>query len=84
MADGDVALQRAQLFLIKDLGDQAHLFVQIGSQAVRHSDPRALLSSVLKSIQPKEGDAGYGLTSGIDAKDAASLSRPINEPCAGH
>ena len=47
MAHGEVALQRAQLLLVEDLGDQPEVAHRHDVAAFGSGDPRGLLATVL-------------------------------------
>jgi hypothetical protein len=68
VADCDLALEAAQVLLVEDLGDEAHV-AQDGEPArVRDGDARRLLSAVLEREQPEEGDARHVALRGADAE----------------
>ena len=77
MADGDVAPEALEVFLLERLTDQAHGRVNTDRLAVAGGDPGALLASVLERVEPEEGDSGDVLSAGINPNDAASVARDI-------
>ncbi len=69
MADRDLALEAAQVLLVEDLGDEAHV-AQDGEPArVRDGDARRLLPAVLEREQPEEGHARDVALGSADAED---------------
>ena len=73
MPDREVAGEAFQVVFVEGLVHQPHAGMQVKTGAVAGRDARALLASVLESIDPEEGDAGYVFAGGVDAKDAATL-----------
>ena len=70
VADGDVALQRAQHLLVEDLADQAEVLVDDGAPPVGHGHARRLLPPVLEGVEAVVGEVGDVLARGPDAEDA--------------
>src|ERR1041384_957315 len=72
MANCNVAaVQPVERVLIKDLGDEPHVFVDPNLLAIPNGDPCALLPTMLKSKQPEERDPSNILTPPIYAKNPA-------------
>ena len=70
VANGHVAPQGAQVLLVEHLRHQPHALVDVGRAAVAGGDAGALLSPVLKGVEPEKGDAGHVTTGREDAEDA--------------
>ena len=51
MRNRHLSVERIKNFVVKDLGNKAHIFVIINYTFVRYSDAAAFLSSVLESKQ---------------------------------
>src|SRR5207249_3192554 len=73
VADCDLALEAAQVLLVEDLGDEAHVAQHGEAAAVGDGDARGLLSPVLKGEQPEVRDAGDVTVRGANAEDSAHL-----------
>ena len=71
VTDGNVAAQLAEGIFIKDLGDQAHIAVELDFLAVGSCDTGAFLAAVLEGKECKKGKPGYVLTGTVNTKDAA-------------
>ena len=71
VADRDVAVQAAQLLLVEDLRDEAHVAQHGQAAVVGDGDPGRLLAAVLEREQPEVGDARDVALGGADAEDAA-------------
>ena len=62
---GEVAAQRAQVRLVEDLGDQAHVLVDEDLLAVADRDAGRLLAAVLQGVEAEVGELGdLGVASG--------------------
>ena len=68
VADCDLALEAAQVLLVEDLGDEAHVAQDGEPAGVRDGDARGLLPAVLEREQPEEGDARHVALRGADAE----------------
>ena len=77
MTNAQMPLQMLQIVLVKDLGNEAQPFINMGGLAVASGDSRGLLSSMLQSINGKIGQAGDVHPGGTDAKDAACFTGRI-------
>ncbi len=73
MADRDLSLEPAQVLLVEDLGDEAHVPQDGESPAIGHRDAGRLLPAVLKREEPEERDACDVAVRGANAEDAAHL-----------
>src|SRR5215218_9040479 len=71
MADRGVAAQAAQLLLVEDLRDEAHVAQHRQPATVRDGDPGRLLAAVLKREEPEVGHARNVAFRCTDAEDAA-------------
>ena len=58
VADRHVALQRPQLLLVEDLGDQPRVAQRGDVPALAGGDPRRLLAPVLQRVQREVGEPG--------------------------
>ena len=59
VADGQVALQIAQVLFVEHLRDQPHALVHVGHAAVAGDNARRLLPPVLQGIERKKGMARH-------------------------
>ena len=73
VADGDVAGEVAKVFLVEDLGDEAHAGLEVDAVSVGCGDACALLAPVLERIESEESDPGDVFAGSIDPEDAARL-----------
>ena len=83
MADGDIALEAQQFFLVKNVRNQPHIRVYIDLPALGRSYARAFLSAVLKGIQRKESDAGYIYSGGVNTENAAAFVQIVHRITRG-
>jgi hypothetical protein len=67
----DVAGEVTEVFLIEDLGDEAHSEVEVDAVSVGCGYTCALLPSVLERIESVESDPGDVFAGSIDPEDAA-------------
>jgi uncharacterized repeat protein (TIGR01451 family) len=77
VADRHVALQRAQLLLVEDLGDEAGVAHRRDVAALAGGDPGRLLTAVLQRVEAEVGEAGDVVAGRVYAEDAAFLARRI-------
>ena len=77
MADGHVALERAQLVLVEDLGDQAAVAQGHDRLVPRHGDAGGLLPAVLERVEREVRKAGDVAARRVDAEDPTLVSRPV-------
>ena len=73
MADGDLALETAQVLLVEDLGDEAHVPEHGEAPAVGHGDARRLLPAVLEGEEPEVRDARDVAVRRANAEDTTHL-----------
>src|SRR5256885_388383 len=71
VADGRVAAQAAELLLVEDLGDEAHVAQDGQAALVGDGDAGRFLAAVLEGEEAEEGDAGDVAVGSADAEDAA-------------
>ncbi len=82
VADREVAAQRAEVALVEDLRDQAHVLVDQDLRAVAHRDAGRLLAAVLQRVEAEVGQLGdlglgAGAVGGPDAEDPAGVLRAL-------
>ena len=77
VADRHVALQRPQLLLVEDLGDEAGVAQGGDVAALAGRDPGRLLAAVLQRVEPEVGEAGDVVAGRVYAEDAALVTRPV-------
>ena len=77
VADRHVALQRPQLLLVEDLGDEAELAQRGDVAALAGGDARRLLPAVLERVEAEVGEAGDVAAGGEYAKNPAFVARAI-------
>ena len=77
VADRHVALQRLQLLLVEDLGDEAGIAQGGDVAALAGGDPGRLLAAVLQRVEAEVGEPGDVVPGCVYAKDAALVARPI-------
>ena len=75
VADGQVPGQGVQRGLVEDLGNEAHVLVDVDPLAVAGCNASRLLTAVLQCIQPVVGEFCYFFTGCPDPKDAACVLR---------
>ena len=73
VADRDLALEAAQVLLVEDLGDEAHVAQDGQAAAVGDGDARGLLPAVLEGEQAEVRDARDVALGGANAEDTAHL-----------
>jgi hypothetical protein len=66
-----------KVFLLEDLRNEPHLFVDLDAVTISGGDACALLPSMLESIEAKKGDPGDIFIRGINPKDAARLAEAL-------
>ena len=71
MPDRDVAVQTAQLLLVEDLRDEAHVAQDREPPVVRDRDAGRLLAAVLQREETEVRDARNVALRRADAEDAA-------------
>jgi len=72
--DRDVTVEAAQLLLVEDLGDEAHVAQDGQAALVRDRDPGRFLSPVLEREEPEVGHPCHVALGGANAEDAAHQS----------
>src|SRR5262249_50920745 len=72
-----VALERPQLLLVEDLGDEARVAQGRDVAALAGRDPGRLLAAVLEGVEPEVGEAGDVVAGRVHAEDAALIARSI-------
>ncbi len=77
VADRHVALQRLQLLLVEDLGDEAGVAHRGDVAALAGGDPGRLLAAVLQRVEAEVGEAGDVVPGCVYAEDAAFVARAI-------
>ena len=75
VADRHVALQRPQLLLVEDLGDEAGVAHRGDVAALAGGDPGRLLAAVLERVEAEVGEAGDVVPGCVYAEDAAFVAR---------
>ena len=76
MADGEVAVERNEVALVEDLGDEAHVLDHGDGLAVAHRDTSRLLPAVLEGVEAEIGEMGDGLTRRVHAEHATGVREP--------
>ena len=69
VADGESPREAGECAFSKDIGHQAHAFVQVHVHAIGGGDASRLLTAMLQSVQSQVGELGR-LRMAIDGKDA--------------
>ena len=77
MPDGHLTLERLQLLLVEDLGDEPHVAHGHDLARVRRRDPGRFLAAVLKGEQREVGKPGNVTLRGEDAEDTALVARAV-------
>ena len=77
VADRHVALERLQLLLVEDLGDQARVAHRRDVAALAGGDPGRLLAAVLQRVEAEVGEAGDVVAGCVYAEDATLVVRSI-------
>ena len=77
MADRHVALERPQLLLVEDLGDEAGVAQRRDVAALAGGDPGRLLAAVLERVEAEVGEAGDVVAGRVYAEDPALVARSI-------
>ena len=77
VADRHVALQRPQLLLVEDLGDEAAVAQGGDVAALAGGDPGRLLAAVLQRVEAEVGEAGDVVPGCVYAEDPAFVARAI-------
>ena len=77
MSDGDVAGECGEVVLLKGLAHQPHRCSEPYGFAVSDRYAGALLTAMLKRVEPEEGHPGDVFAPGIDPYNAAGLSRIV-------
>src|SRR5262249_8313592 len=85
VADRHVALQRLQLLLVEDLGDESRVAQSGDVAALAGGDPGRLLAAVLECVEAEVGQPGDVMAGRVYAEDAALVARSIavGEPLVG-
>ena len=78
VADRHVALERPQLLLVEDLGDEPRVPHGGDVAALAGRDPGRLLAAMLERVETEVGETGDVMPWGVDAEDAAFLARTIS------
>ena len=73
MPDRELALEPAEVLLVEDLRDEAHLAEHGQVAAVRDGDPGRLLAAVLERVQAEVREPGDVAVGRADAEDAAHV-----------
>ena len=71
MPDRDLAVEAAQLLLVEDLGDEAHVAQDGQAALVGDGDPGGLLAAVLEREEPEVGHPRHVALRRADPEDAA-------------
>ena len=69
--DRDLAGQAAQLLLVEDLCDEAHVAERRDAPFIRDGDPGGLLAAVLQGEEPEVGEARDVAAGSVDPEDPA-------------
>ena len=77
VADRHVALQRPQLLLVEDLGDESRVAHRGDVAALAGRDPGRLLAAVLQRVEAEVGEAGDVVAGRVYAKHPAFLARAV-------
>ena len=80
VADRHVALERPQLLLVEDLGDEPEVAQRGDVAALAGGDPGRLLAAVLERVEAEVGEAGDVVPGRVDAEDAAFVARDRRDP----
>ena len=77
MADRHVAVERAQLLLVEDLGDEPGVAQGGDVTALAGGDPGRLLAAVLERVEREVGEPGDLVPGRVDAEDPALVARAV-------
>lgn len=77
VADGHVAFEVVENFLVEDLADEAHALFPADFFTIGYGNSGGLLSTVLECEQAEEGDSGGFLVRCVDADDAAFFLQAV-------
>ena len=77
VADRHVALQRPQLLLVEDLGDEARVAQRGDVPALAGGDPGRLLAAVLQRVEAEVGEPGDVVAGRVYAEDPAFVARAL-------
>ncbi len=84
MTDGEMTLERRQLVIVEDIGDEAHVLVDPKPLPVADRHAGRLLAAMLQGVQAVEGEKGSREAGGVHAEDSARLFRAVVEHVARH
>ena len=90
VADRHVAVERAELLLVEDLGDETRVAKRGDVTALARGDPGRLLAAVLERVEREVGELRDLRAGRVHAEDAALVARTIAvgnarlEPLSGH
>src|SRR5450759_4776818 len=73
VANGQMALERAQAGLVEDLRDQTHVLVDHQPTTIAGRDAGRLLAAMLQGIEPEVGQLGDVLAGGPDSEDPTGV-----------
>ena len=77
VADRHVAVERAQLLLVEDLGDEPGVAQGGDVAALAGGDPGRLLAAVLERVEREVGEPGDVVAGRVHAEDAALVARAV-------
>ena len=77
MADRHVAVERAQLLLVEDLGDEPGVAQGGDVAALAGGDPGRLLAAVLERVEREVGEPGDVVARRVHAEHAALVARSV-------
>ena len=77
MADRHVAVERPELLLVEDLGDEPGVAQGRDVAALTGRDPGRLLAAVLERVQREIGEPGDLAPGRVDAEDPAFVAGAI-------
>ena len=77
VADRHVALERLQLLLVEDLGDEAGVAQRGDVAALAGGDPGRLLAAMLKRVEAEVGEPGDVVPGRVYAEHAALVARSL-------
>ena len=77
VADRHVAVERPQLLLVEDLGDEPGVAQRGDVAALAGGDPRRLLAAVLERVEREVGEPGDVVPGGVDPEHPALVARAV-------
>ena len=77
VADRHVAVERAQLLLVEDLGDEPGVAQGRDVPALAAGDAGRLLAAVLERVEREVGEPGHVVAGGVDPEHPALVARTV-------